>query len=359
MTPGTGQATCHHGEILQGVFLDERGRPTRGLVTLPMAEPRTRAVFTPFSARVPRHVVVDPPERAKAARAAELAVEECARVGGVTPVGGYLSVRGGAWPGLGMGSSTSDVTAAVRAVAAGLGVELPPESVARVAVAAEGASDPIMFGDRPLLFAQREGRVLEELGPALPPMAVVGCLTGSGQPVDTLALRGKARRGDIAVYERLRAALRTAIAEGDVSGVGHVSTESAILNQRVLPKDELGTLRGVARACGAVGLQVAHSGNVAGVLFDAAAPSLADRLEEAARRLDRAGLTPHRVFATSDRTGTPTTPAAGVGARPVLTAVASAPGAATALSPLPTPPPPDSAEPTWTSTFPNPSPDPT
>lgn len=348
MTVGTGQATCHHGEILQGVFLDERGRPTRGLVTLPMAEPRTRALFTPFSAKVPRHVVVDPPDRAKAARAAELAVEECARVAGVPPVGGYLSVRGGAWPGLGMGSSTSDVTAAVRAVAAGLGVELSPESVARVAVAAEGASDPVMFGDRPLLFAQREGRVLEELGPALPEMAVVGCLTGSGQPVDTLSLRGNARRGDIAVYERLRAALRTAITEEDVAGVGHVGTESAILNQRVLPKEELGTLREVARECGAVGIQVAHSGNVAGVLFDAAVPGLAERLEAANDRLDAAGLTPHRVFSTSTRSGTPPVPSA----RPVLTGVASTP-------PTPAPPPSTTAEPPWTSTFPKPSPDPT
>lgn len=353
MTVGTGQATCHHGEILQGVFLDERGRPTRGLVTLPMAEPRTRAVFTPFSASAPRHVVVDPPDRAKAARAAELAVQECARVAGTPRAGGFLSVRGGARPGLGMGSSTSDVTAAVRAVAAGLGVELTPESVAGVAVAAEGASDPVVFGDRPLLFAQREGRVLEELGPALPEMAVVGCLTGSGQPVDTLSLAGNARRGDIAVYERLRAALRTAITEADVAGVGHVSTESAILNQRVLPKDELGTLREVARECGAAGIQVAHSGNVAGVLFDAAAPGLVERLEAAIDRLQAAGLTPHRVFSTATRSGA--LPAvADPSARPVLTGVTSTP----TPSP-PAPPPSITSEPPWTTTFPKPSPDPT
>ncbi|MGW5877572.1 GHMP family kinase ATP-binding protein [Nocardiopsis terrae] len=353
MTLGTGQATCHHGEILQGVFLDGRGRPTRGLVTLPMADPRTRAVFTPFSARAPRRVVVDPPDRAKAARAAELAVAECARTGGVRPVGGYLRVRGGAVPGLGMGSSTSDVTAAVRAVSAGLGVELPPAAVARVAVAAEGASDPVMFGDRPLLFAQREGRVLEELGPDLPEMAVVGCLTGCGQPVDTLSLAGTARRGDIAVYERLRAVLRTAITDRDVAGVGHVCTESAVLNQRVLPKEELGALREVARDCGAAGIQVAHSGNVAGVLFDAADPELGARLESAVDRLGRRGLAPHRVFSTSTRvtvapgppnpsnskpnTAAPNTPARG--GHPQVPSTQS------------------TGERSWTNTSPKPSPD--
>ncbi|GAA1102784.1 GHMP family kinase ATP-binding protein [Nocardiopsis metallicus] len=353
MTLGTGQATCHHGEILQGVFLDERGNPTRGLVTLPMADPRTRAVFTPFSPRAPRRVVVDPPNRAKAARAAELAVTECARVGGVRPVGGYLSVRGGAAPGLGMGSSTSDVTAAVRAVAAGLGVELTPDAVARVAVAAEGASDPVMFGDRPLLFAQREGRILEELGPELPEMAVVGCLTGSGQPVDTLSLVGTARRGDIAVYERLRAALRTAITERDVAGVGHVCTESAILNQRALPKAELGTLREVARGCGAVGIQVAHSGNVAGVLFDATDPDLRARIAAAADRLGGAGLVPHRVFSTSAAR----TPSSSTGKPLSFESAVPAPAALTAVSSAPAPPTQSTGERSWTTTFPKPSPD--
>ncbi len=33
---GTGRAAAHHGEILQGVFLDERRRPCHGLVTLPV-----------------------------------------------------------------------------------------------------------------------------------------------------------------------------------------------------------------------------------------------------------------------------------------------------------------------------------
>ncbi|WP_017582384.1 GHMP family kinase ATP-binding protein [Nocardiopsis valliformis] len=353
MTLGTGQATCHHGEILQGVFLDERGRPTRGLVTLPMADPRTRAVFTPFSPRAPRRVVVDPPNRAKAARAAELAVTECARVGGVRPVGGYLSVRGGAAPGLGMGSSTSDVTAAVRAVAAGLGVELTPDAVARVAVAAEGASDPVMFGDRPLLFAQREGRILEELGPELPEMAVVGCLTGSGQPVDTLSLVGTARRGDIAVYERLRAALRTAITERDVAGVGHVCTESAILNQRALPKAELGTLREVARGCGAVGIQVAHSGNVAGILFDATDPELRARIDAAADRLGAAGLAPHRVFSTSAAR----TPSSSTVKPLSFESAVPAPAVLAAVSSAPAPPTQSTGERSWTTTFPKPSPD--
>ncbi|MFW6642420.1 GHMP kinase [Nocardiopsis algeriensis] len=302
MITGTGRAACHHGEILQGVFLDGRGRHRRGLVTLPMAEPVTEAVFEARPGYAPDRVETDPPGRIKAARAAALAVAECAAAAHVPACGGVLRLRGGAPAGLGMGSSTSDVTAAVRAVCAGYGTEPDPGAVARIAVAAEGASDPIMLGERALLFAQREGRVLEDLGAPLPPMTAVGCLTGGGRPVDTLTLGGRPHPADTALYEELRADLRAAVAAGDAAGVGRVATESAVLNQRVLPKAELGTLRGVARLCGAVGVQIAHSGNVAGVLFDSRDPDLRARTEAARAQLRREGLTPTRVFSTPRRT---------------------------------------------------------
>ncbi|MDT0328348.1 GHMP family kinase ATP-binding protein [Nocardiopsis lambiniae] len=307
MITGTGRAACHHGEIVQGVFLDRRGRPRRGLVTLPMAAPVTEAVFTPLPGTPAHRVDVHPVGRAKAARAAALAVAECATRRAAV-CGGTLRLRGGVPTGLGLGSSTSDVTAAIRAVCAGFGVDPSPATVARIAVAAEGASDPIMWeGGRALLFAQREGRVLEDLGAPLPPMVVVGCLTGGGAPVNTLALRIRVDRREAAVHERLRAALRVALAVGDAAEVGRIGTESAILNQRVLPKPELGTIKDVARLCGAVGVQVAHSGNVAGVLFDARVDDLGARIDSALERLRGEGLTPTRVFSTPHPTHGETT----------------------------------------------------
>ncbi|TDQ54272.1 GHMP family kinase ATP-binding protein [Actinorugispora endophytica] len=299
MITGRGRAPCHHGEVLQGVFLDGRGLPRRGLVTLPMSAPVTRAVFTPVPGAPAHRIEVLPAGRAKAARAASLAVAECARRSGLPPRGGRLRLSGGVPVGLGMGSSTSDVIAAVRAVAAGFSVELPPRVVARLAVRAERAADPTMLGDRPVLFAQREGRVLEDLGPALPPTVVVGCLTGDGRPVNTLGLTGKGFPGeDVAAFERLRALLRRAVAEADAALLGLVGSESAHLNQRILPKAELGVLDRAALRCGGVGVQVAHSGNVAGVLFDASAPDLGDRLRHCARDLRDNGVRVTRIFRT-------------------------------------------------------------
>lgn len=299
MTAGTGHAPCHHGELLQGVFLDPAGRTRRGLVTLPMAGPGSRATFRRRSGEP---LTVSPAGRTKALRAAALAVDECARLTGRPADGGVLRLDSGVPVGLGMGSSTSDVLATVRAVAASYGVVLAPETIARLAVRAEQACDPLMLGGRPLLFAQREGHVLEELGATLPPMVVVGCLTGDGGPVDTLGL---ARDGeaDVRAFERLRGLLRRAIADADVGLLGRVSTHSARHNQRLLPKAEFPVLERVAERTGAAGVQVAHSGNVAGLLFDARSAGLARDLRRCVRALRRCDIPVTRIFRTQPSGG--------------------------------------------------------
>ncbi|GAA4868241.1 GHMP kinase [Saccharopolyspora cebuensis] len=297
MTEGIGWAPCHHGELLQGFFRDATGATRRGLVTLPMTGPGTRAHFTRTEGGP---LLAVPGERAKARRAAELALWECARRRRCPPGGGRLQLGAGVPVGLGMGSSTSDVIAAVRAVFAAFGLVADPGTTARIAVRAERACDPLMLGGGPLLFAQRDGEVLEELGAALPPLAVVGCLTGGGRPVDTLALAAD-RAADVAGYERLRGALRTAVADGDAALLGRVSTASARLNQRVLAKAELPALERLAEHVGAVGVQVAHSGNVAGLLFDATTPDFDRRVRAGVRGLRREGITATRVFRAQQR----------------------------------------------------------
>ncbi|EPH46701.1 GHMP kinase [Streptomyces aurantiacus] len=301
---GTGHAACHHGEILQGVFLDERGRRRAGLVTLPMTALGTRAEFV----RRPEapDVTVVPADRTKALRAATYAMAECAMYCQEPLCGGELRLTGDIPVGLGMGSSSSDVIAAVRAVADAFGVRLAPEVVARLAVRAERASDPLMLDGRPLLFAQREGRVLEELGAALPPAVVVGCALGGGRPVDTLALPAHGYDDeDVRAYERLRDVLRSAVATADPVLLGHVATESARRGQRILPHEEFGELTAIAGRVGAVGVQVAHSGNVAGLLFDPAAPDLRGRLRRCSQALTAAGIPVTYTFATNPRGAVP------------------------------------------------------
>ncbi|MFF9143869.1 GHMP kinase [Streptomyces sp. NPDC014861] len=297
---GTGHAPSHHGELLQGFFRGADGRPRAGLVTLPVATPGTRADFTLWPGTPPGAVTVVPDGRAKAARAARLAIAACAARTGRPAHGGILHLTGAIPIGLGMGSSTSDVLAAVRAVADAYGLRLDPGTTARLAVRAERASDPLMLDAdaRPVLFAQREGRVLEVLGPALPPLLVVGCLLGGGAPVDTLALAVPApTEADLRAYGLLRDQLRRAVTDGDTALLGRVATASARRAQRVLCHPEFDELITLARETGAVGVQIAHSGSVAGVLHDPAIPGAEARADATRRALDAHRIPCTRTFA--------------------------------------------------------------
>jgi uncharacterized protein involved in propanediol utilization len=282
---GVGWAPAHHGELVQGTFREGDGTLHRALVTLPLPELGSRAVFHPSQ----HHWgVVGTPELAKVRRAAARALREFSAHPGTTK-GGHIEISSDVPRGIGMGSSTSDVTATIRAVADYHGVYLSPEQVGRLAVQAECASDSIMIDDRVVLFAHRDGRVLETLGERLPPMIVLGCDTSPGLAVDTLALRpAEYDEHELAAFGVVRAALRRAVALGDVALLGKVATASTRINERYLPKPRLAELMALLRAHGGCGLQVAHSGTVAGLIFDPAVPGGRDdvlRCRDAVRRL--------------------------------------------------------------------------
>lgn len=293
MRAGTGACGAHHGELLQGWFTDAAGDVRPGLVTLPVPGCAVRAAFTPGGG----DVTVSPTDRAKARRAARLAADA---VGGS---GGHLELRTTVPAGLGMGSSTADVVAAIRAVADAHDVVPSPRAVARIAVAAEAASDPLMFDGRPRLFAHRDGDVLEDLGAALPPLRVQGCLLERGRPVDTPSARPpRPSREDVRFYAGLRDRLRRAVATGDPELLGRVATASAL---RARPGAEVELLCAVASSTGAVGVQIAHSGNVAGLIFDAGGP--ASGPHRAAAVLREHGVAPTRLITPSDPGGRPWT----------------------------------------------------
>lgn len=284
---GIGFAPAHHGELLQGMFLDDAGVPHRALVTLPQPALGTRAVFRPSY----RHGgVLGPPELIKVRRAAILTLGQLP--GYRTPAkGGQIEITSTVPRGVGMGSSTSDVTATIRAVADSHGHPLPKEEVARLAVLAECASDSVMIDDQVVLFAQREAVVLETFGQRLPPILVLGCDTAPEQEVDTLRLTpAPYDSAEIAQFGVLRAAMRRAVATSDVPLLGRVATASARINQRYLAKPQLELLLRIALKHGGCGVQVAHSGTVAGLIFDARAEAVGERIGRCAEELTRTGL---------------------------------------------------------------------
>ena len=301
---GVGYAPSHHGELLQGMFADETGRRRRALVTLPYPGRGSRATFYPSQ----RHWgVVAAPELTKVRRAAVLTLREFS-THPAPAKGGQVEISSDVPHGVGMGSSTSDVTATIRAVADYHGMSLSREEIARLAVMAECASDSIMIDDRVVLFAQREGEVLETLGPRLPPMTVVGCDLEPDTEIDTLGLTpADYDEREIGAFHVLRAGMRRAVATQDVALLGRVATASARINQRFLPKAKLDLVLAECLKLGGCGVQVAHSGTLAGLIFDAAKPGVRLAVARCLDRLEELGL---KVTAVIDTGTTVTSPEA-------------------------------------------------
>ena len=179
---GFGMTDAHHGELLQGVFISSAGRLSRGLVTLPCNKFHSQAIFSPHQGTTV-NLDIRPQNKSKAKQAAQLTLKHLG-----VDLGGELHIWTNIPIGLGLGSSTADVVATSIAVANALGKNLSPETIAKIAVDAETASDSIMFGNCATLFAQREGLVIEDFGNSLPPLEILGFNTDlSNSGIDTLA----------------------------------------------------------------------------------------------------------------------------------------------------------------------------
>ncbi|HEU4559958.1 MAG TPA: hypothetical protein VFS20_19065, partial [Longimicrobium sp.] len=283
---------AHHGEIVQGMFYSSDGTVEHGLVTLPCTLFRTSVRFRPLRSGP---LTVEPGDRLRARAAARLTLDALGRTGW----GGAIRIESNVPVQWGCGSSTTDVLATIRAVADAFNVVLDPAWIAGLAVAAETASDSLMFGPgRAVLFAQRRGRVLLDLGGPLPQVRVLGFNTEGEHGVATLSLPPVPYTAwEIEAYRAVLGLLRRAVERQDAALLGRVATASTVIMQRHRPKRQMPELLRLTKEVGALGIQVAHSGTVAGFLF---APGAAadDRIERARAGLRRLGIAASWEFST-------------------------------------------------------------
>ena len=283
---GYGEAIGHHGELVQGLFEDDGARLRRALVSLPCRQLKSRATFTPNPGDC---VTVVPGSREKARRAAELTLKSF----GQPTTGGKLVLDSNIPIGRGMGSSTADVLASILAVLDLLAIDAVSTDVMQIAVSAETACDSTLFRQQAVLFAHRDGVVLEAFRRPLPPIDFVSIDTTPDVTVDTLDFEpARYDALEIETFRPLRSLLRTAINNADVGMVGRVATASARINERFLPKPRLDEIETIGARYGAVGVQVAHSGTVVGLMFDATGADAPANLGRAADALRRSGFEP-------------------------------------------------------------------
>jgi uncharacterized protein involved in propanediol utilization len=281
---GTARVHAHHGEVVQGLFYSSDGTLEHGLVTLPCALYGTRARFRPLRSGP---LTVHPGDRARSRLAARLTLDALGRTGW----GGSLHLESDVPVRWGCGSSTTDVLTTIRAVADAFDTVLEPEWIARLSVAAETASDSLMYGpERAVLFAQRRGSVLVELGGPLPAVRVLGFNTEGGRGVETLGLPPMPYSAwEVEAFRPMLGLLRRAVEQRDPALMGRVATASTIITQRHRPKQGMPQMLRLAREAGALGVQVAHSGTVAGFLFEPGRGA-AERVEQARAGLRRLGV---------------------------------------------------------------------
>jgi len=275
---GFGSAIAHHGEIIQGQIEQPDGSLWRGLVSLSCGIFRSEATYYPEPDTVV-HVVPSWKEKARAAVKIALANTHAKTWGGRLQINSNVPLR---W---GFGSSTSDVTASIRAVSDAFCLNFSSEEIGVIAVKAETASDPIMFGDRAVLFAHREGIVIEDFG-RLPPFDVVGFNTDpTGHGISTLDFGvASYTHREIDGFSQLVNSLREALENCDYQRIGNIASDSARINQRFLPKPHFDQLEKIVERVDALGLQAAHTGTVMGLLFKPNDPEMHER-ERCARAL--------------------------------------------------------------------------
>ncbi|MFC8451311.1 kinase [Kitasatospora sp. NPDC057223] len=258
------------GELLQGALA---GPDEDFLVTLPIARWSTAQVTLTPGADGLR---VEPAGKLKALRVARSVL---ARHGDGDGDGGTLVLSGDLPEGKGMSSSSADLVATVRAVADALGITLPPQEIETYLRGIE-PTDGLMYSEV-VAFHHRKVRLCRTLGP-VPPMTIVG--VDEGGQVDTVDFNASrpvvpaAERGE---YGVLLDGLATALAGGDLAAVGRISTRSAELNQARCHKRHLDRMLEIRRDIGALGVAVAHSGTMVGLLISGADAGYDGKLADA------------------------------------------------------------------------------
>lgn len=242
--------TC--GELVQGQI-----NGSDFLITCPTN------LYSYVSIRLNKEKKVDcPPDKWKARKA----FEETLKFFKQPDYGGEVQIKSEIPIGKGMASSTADIVGVCLATANALGETISNKEIAKIALSIE-PTDGIMFKGI-TLFDHREGNLIENLG--FPPKMKILVIDLGGN-VDTIHFnRINFDYVKIANQQEIEKALslvKRGIQQGDISLIGEGATISALCNQKILFKPELEQIIEISSEMGAVGVNVAHSGTVMGILY--------------------------------------------------------------------------------------------
>lgn len=242
------RGTC--GELAQGFY---RGEPI--LITCPIEKFSTAVVSDEWSG-------VD-----GLGAKSLLMLEKVLRLCGVCKLPFGVRLTSELPAGKGMASSSADMAAVAQAVAKFFGRELSPDTLGRLCAEVE-PTDGIFYSGV-VAMNPLTGRLIRRLKVQ---EAFQVAVFDYGGTVDTLKLN---RRSDFQIPALVDDGIDFALTE-----------KSAQANQSILPKRGLIELMDFAKTIGAVGVNVAHSGTVAGIFFREDDSLIEDKANATLRRFE-------------------------------------------------------------------------
>lgn len=184
----------------------------------------------------------------------------------------------------GMASSSADIAAVCKAAALYYKAGLTEKDTAELAAAIEPTDGVFCRGI--VKFNHLTGEILEHLGE---PPAIQIALFDCGGSVDTIVFnqRGELPYLNAQKESQIKKALEL-ISHGikyhDTKALGQGATISAVANQTILYKEDLADIIKISKKYGSIGVNIAHSGTLIGIMFDENADS---RMPECIKAVQR------------------------------------------------------------------------
>ncbi|MCM3557046.1 kinase [Brevibacillus borstelensis] len=271
---GRGSSYGTFGELLQGVLEEDN---SDFLVTFPINR-YAHALFVPEPES--DTVSVYPSHKQKSRRLAEIILDHFS-----LPKGATLKISGNIPVGKGLASSSADLVATARAITDCYSLHLPVtllEMLFRQIEPTDGVMYPGVVS-----FYHRRVQLRESIG-KLSPLTIVSI--DEGGEVDTVEFNKLPKPFTAAERQKYQSLLDTitiAIRQNDLASVGKVSTESALLNQKLRPKRTLDAMLSICEEIDALGVCVAHSGTCLGLLLSPESSRYEEQLTAAGALLEK------------------------------------------------------------------------
>lgn len=189
-------------------------------------------------------------------------IKAAAEIFGLGPLSVELDHHTDLDVGKGLGSSTADIVAGARAVAAAAGGTLTPRQLATIATAIE-PSDGSMYPGL-IAFNQKNAEIVRAFE-WWPQFAIVMVVPRDTLNTESADFQGKERYA--VEFAGMLEELVEAASNHDPLPFARAATRSALINQEFIPNEWLDVLLERVEASGGAGVNVGHSGTVTGMLF--------------------------------------------------------------------------------------------